>query len=135
MKQILDEISNALNNKYEILDVSFRVLSVKNKDTGKRFEVCINEDYKEKQEPLLTMPRGLRLFYYDYTDEYSGYGYNGCAVGRTEDSAFKRFYKEACDTYYTFLYEFYEIDDEEKIDEFVRKHGKENIKAGLYEFY
>ena len=133
VKQILNEISTVLNDKYEILDISFRVLSIKNKDTGKRFEVCVNEDYTKEPEPLLTMPRGLRLFYYDYIDEYSEYGYRGYSVGRTEDSAFKRFYKEACNAFYSFTYEFYEIDDEEIIDKFVRDYERENIKAGLYD--
>ena len=79
------------------------------------------------------LPRGLRLFYGDYIDEYDGYGYEHYVVGRTYDSAFDRFYKEACDTFYSFTYEFYEIDDEETIDEFVRYHGRENIKAGIYD--
>ena len=130
---LLNEISNGLNNKYEILDTRSRVLLVKNKDTGKRFEVCINEDYTKEPEILLTMPRGLCLFYYDYIDDYSGCGYHGYSVGRTENSAFKRFYKEACDTYHSFTYYFYEIKDEETIDEFVKEHGIENIKAGLYD--
>lgn len=132
IQKILNEITNVLSGKYEILDRSFRVLSIKDNDTGKRFEVCINEDYTKEPEPLLTMPRGLCLFHFDYTDDYDGYGHKGCAVGRTYESAFNRFYKRACSSYYSFTYDFYEIEDEEVIDRFVRYHGRENIKAGIY---
>lgn len=87
---------------------------------------------EEVEEKLLTMPRGLCLFHGDYIDDYDGSGRKYYVVARTENSAFNRFYKRACSNSYSFTYNFYEIDDEETVDEFVKKYGRENIKAGLY---
>ena len=84
------------------------------------------------EKELLKMPRGLKLFYADYIDDDDRYQYNDYVVGRTYDSAFNRWYKHACDCCYRFSYYFYEVEDEEGIDKFIRRYGKENIKAGVY---
>ena len=77
------------------------------------------------------LPRGLKLFYAYYTDVYTGSQYKEFVVGRDYDSAFKRWYKEACKTFYLFDYYFDEVEDEETINEFIERN--ENIKAGLYD--
>lgn len=76
------------------------------------------------------LPRGLNLFYADYIDVDTGYQYIEYVVGRNYDSAFKRWYKETCSCFYVFDYYFYEIEDEESINDFLECH--ENIKAGIY---
>lgn len=86
------------------------------------------------EEKLLTMPRGLKLFYVDYIDEDDGGQYYEYVVGRTYYSALNRWYKEQCKYSYRFAYYFFDVEDEKEIHYFVKYYGKERIKAGIYNY-
>ena len=73
------------------------------------------------------LPRGLKLFYADYIDVCTGKQYKEFVVGRNYDSAFNRWYEETCKAFLVFDYYFYEVEDEETINEFIERN--ENIKA------
>lgn len=77
------------------------------------------------------LPNGLRLFFADIVDDETDKQTFWYIVGKTSDSAFKRFVKEANATWYKYDYHFYEIEDEKEIRNFIDNHG--NIKAGIYE--
>lgn len=84
---------------------------------------------KYEKKPL-KMPRGLQLFYADWIAPYEEDAGKEYVVGKTYDSAFNRWYKDMCDSFYIFDYYFYEIDDEQQIQDFLEEH--ENVKAGIY---
>ena len=76
------------------------------------------------------MVKGLKLFIADVIDEDTNEQTIWYVVGKTYDSAFKRFIKEANKTWYRYLYYFDEA-DKDKIRDFINE--TENIKAGIYE--
>ena len=76
------------------------------------------------------MNKGLKLFIADVIDEDTGDQTIWYVVGKTYDSAFKRFIKEANKTWYRYLYYFDEASDDD-IRDFI--DATENIKAGIYE--
>lgn len=80
------------------------------------------------------LPNGLKLFIADIVDEDNYEQHIWYVVGRTYNSAFKRFIKEANEAWTTYLYYFNEVDkDDEK--KFITKYKDENIAAGIYEVY
>ena len=78
------------------------------------------------------LPNGLKLFIADIVDEDSYEKYLWCVVGKTYDSAFKRFTKEANRTWRTYLYYFNEADKDDT-KKFMLIHEDENITADIYE--
>lgn len=76
------------------------------------------------------MVKGLKLFIADVIDEDTNEQTIWYVVGKTYDSAFKRFIKEANKTWCRYLYYFDEADKDE-IRDFIDE--TENIKAGIYE--
>lgn len=77
------------------------------------------------------MVLGLKLFMADVIDEETNEQTFWYVVGKTYDSALKRFIKEANRTWYRYAYYFYEADNE-TVEEFIEED--ENIKAGIYEY-
>ena len=78
------------------------------------------------------LPNGLKLFIADIVDEDNYEEHLWCVLGRTYDSAFKRFSKEANETWATYLYYFNEA-DEDDIKTFIFLNKDEDIVAGVYE--
>lgn len=78
------------------------------------------------------MNKGLKLFIADIVDEASGDNYIWYVMGRTYDSAFKRFTKEANKTWRTYLYYFDEA-NEDRTNNFIEWLNGKDIKAGIYE--
>ena len=76
------------------------------------------------------MSSGLKLFIADIIDEDTNEQTIWYVVGRTYDSAFKRFTKEANRTWKTYLYYFDEA-DEDGVKNFIEING--NVKAGIYD--
>ena len=77
------------------------------------------------------LPKGLKLFMAEIIDENTNNETFWYVVGRTYNSAFNRFVKEANKTWYRYDYYFYEVEDEEAIENFMEEH--ESIKADVYE--
>lgn len=73
---------------------------------------------------------GLKLFIADVIDEDTGEQTIWYVVGKTYDSAFKRFTKEANKTWRTYLYYFDEA-NEDRVKNFIELNG--NVKAGIYD--
>ena len=76
------------------------------------------------------MVRGLKLFIADIIDENTGDQTVWYVVGKTYDSAFKRFIKEANKMWRTYLYYFDEA-NEDRVKNFIEMNG--NVKAGIYD--
>lgn len=76
------------------------------------------------------LPKGMSLFLADIIDEDNGGQFFWYVVGRTEESAFKRFTKEANKTWYRYLYYFYEVENDDEIQRFIEFHP--DVKAGIY---
>lgn len=76
------------------------------------------------------LPKGLKLFMADIVDENTNDQTFWYVVGRTYNSAFNRFVKEADKTWYVYDYYFYEVEDEETIEIFIEEN--EDIRAGIY---
>lgn len=76
------------------------------------------------------MNKGLKLFIADIIDEDTGDQTIWYIVGKTYDSAFKRFTKEANKTWRTYLYYFDEA-NENMAKNFIELNG--NVKAGIYD--
>ena len=73
---------------------------------------------------------GLKLFIADVIDEDTGEQTIWYVVGKTYDSAFKKFTKEANKTWRTYLYYFDEA-NEDRVKNFIELNG--NVKAGIYD--
>ena len=78
------------------------------------------------------MNKGLKLFIADVIDEDTGDQTIWYVVGKTYDSAFKRFTKEANKAWRTYLYYFDEADNN-RINNFIEWLDGEDITAGIYE--
>lgn len=76
------------------------------------------------------MVRGLKLFVADIIDEDTGEQELWYVVGRTYDTALKRFIKWANKTYYRYAYYFDKADDY-TVKDFVEMNG--DVKAGIYD--
>ena len=76
------------------------------------------------------MLKGLKLFMADVIDEDTGEQTIWYVVGKTYDSAFKRFTKEANKTWRTYLYYFDEA-NKDRMENFIELNG--NVKAGIYD--
>ena len=76
--------------------------------------------------------RGLKLFIADIIDDDTSEQTFWYVVGRTYESALKRFIVDANGSYYRYSYYFYEA-TEEDIEEFAEYYDISNIKAGIYE--
>ena len=76
------------------------------------------------------MIKGLKLFIADVIDEDTGEQTIWYVVGKTYDSAFKRFIKEANKTWRIYLYYFDEA-NEDRVENFIEMNG--NVKAGIYD--
>lgn len=77
------------------------------------------------------LPKNLKLFFADVIDEDTNEQYFYYVVGRNEDSAFNRFKKFANKHFYRYAYYFYEIEDEDRIENFIERNNE--IRAGIYE--
>lgn len=77
------------------------------------------------------LPRGLKLFIADIVDEETQEQEDWYVVGKTYDSAFKKFVKEANKCWYRYSYYFYEVEDNSVIAEFIEYY--DDIKAGIYD--
>ena len=78
------------------------------------------------------LPKGLKLFIADIEEENTNNHTLWYVVGKTYDSAFKRFIKEANKIWDRYLYHFDEA-DEDMARSFMEYHTKENVKADIYE--
>lgn len=78
------------------------------------------------------MNKGLKLFIADVIDEDTGDQTIWYVVGKTYDSAFKRFTKEANKTWRTYLYYFDEA-NKDRTNNFIEWLDGEDVKAGIYE--
>ena len=76
------------------------------------------------------LQNGLKLFMADIIDENTNEQTFWYIVGKTYDSALKRFIKEANKTWHRYDYYFYEIEDDETIESFIEEH--KSIKADIY---
>lgn len=76
------------------------------------------------------MNKGLKLFIADVIDEDTGDQTIWYVVGKTYNSAFKRFTKEANKTWRTYLYYFDEASND-RVENFIEMNG--NVKAGIYD--
>jgi hypothetical protein len=79
----------------------------------------------------MKLPRGLKLFIADIQNEENYEQEIWYVVGKTYDSAFKRFTKEANSIWHTYLYYFNEA-NEEQIERFVEELGDEVVEACIY---
>lgn len=79
----------------------------------------------------MKLPRGLKLFVADIENEENYIPEIWYVVGRTYDSAFKRFTKEANNIWRTYLYYFNEA-NEEQIERFMKELGDKVVTAGIY---
>ena len=77
------------------------------------------------------LQKGLRLFLADIIEEDTDRQIFWYVAGRTYESAFKRFTAEANKCWYSYRYYFYEVDDDEEIQEFIERHS--DIRADIYE--
>ena len=124
-ENVEDEFGDGLLDYYYVKELE---LNLKDED-----------DIVFDDEKLLSLPKGLKLFYVDWDDDDEGGNHKEYVIGKTYDSAFNRWYKEACRCYYSFTYLFDEIEDEEMINEFIRDYFGDTqndirqIKAGIYE--
>lgn len=75
---------------------------------------------------------GLKLFIADIEEENTNNHTLWYVVGKSYDSAFKRFVKEANKTWDRCLYYFGEA-DEDIVRSFMEHHTEEDIKADIYE--
>ena len=73
--------------------------------------------------------KGLKLFVADIIDEDTSEQYYWYVVGKTYDSAFNRFIKEANACWNRYLYYFNEATDDD-VEEFLELC---EVKAGIYE--
>lgn len=78
------------------------------------------------------MIKGLKLFVADIIDEDTTEQTIWYVVGRTYDSALKKFIKEANQTWRTYLYYFDEA-DEDTINDFIEWLDGQDVKAAIYE--
>lgn len=78
------------------------------------------------------MNKGLKLFIADVIDEDTGDQTIWYVVGKTYDSAFKKFIKEANKTWRTYLYYFDEA-NKDRTNNFIEWLDGEDVKAGIYE--
>lgn len=78
------------------------------------------------------LPKGLKLFIADIEEENTDNYTLWYVIGKTYDSAFKRFIKEANKAWDRYLYYFYEA-DEDTVRSFMEYHTEEDIKADIYE--
>ena len=78
------------------------------------------------------MSKGLKLFIADVIDEDTGDQTIWYVVGKTYNSAFKRFAKEANKTWRTYLYYFDEA-SKDRTNNFIEWLDGEDVKAGIYE--
>lgn len=78
------------------------------------------------------LPKGLKLFIADIEEENTNNHTLWYVVGKTYDSAFKRFIKEANKTWDRYLYYFDEA-DEDIVRSFMEYYTEEDIKADIYE--
>ena len=76
--------------------------------------------------------RGLKLFIADIIDDDTGEQTFWYVVGKTKESALKRFITEANGCYARYSYYFNEA-TEEDIEEFAEYYDINNVKAGIYE--
>lgn len=76
--------------------------------------------------------KGLKLFIADIIDDDTSEQTFWYVVGKTYDSAKKRFITEANGCYAKYSYYFNDATDED-IDEFAEHYDVGNIKAGIYE--
>ena len=76
------------------------------------------------------MVKGLKLFIADVIDEDTNEQTIWYVVGKTYNSAFKRFIKEANKTWRTYLYYFDEA-NKDRVENFIELNG--NVKAGIYD--
>ncbi len=79
----------------------------------------------------MKLPRGLKLFIADIENEENYEQEIWYVVGKTYDSAFKRFTKEANSIWRTYLYYFNEA-NEEQIERFMKELGDEVVEACIY---
>ena len=76
--------------------------------------------------------KGLKLFIADIIDDDTTKQTFWYVIGRTHDSAFKRFIKNANSIWYRYSYYFNEA-TEEDIEEFAEYYDINDVKAGIYE--
>ena len=76
--------------------------------------------------------RGLKLFIADIVDDDTSEQTFWYVVGKTYESALKRFTTEANGCYPIYSYYFNEA-SEEYVEKFIDRYGIENFKAGIYD--
>ena len=76
--------------------------------------------------------RGLKLFIADIIDDDTSEQTFWYVVGRTYDSALKRFITEANGCYARYSYYFNDA-SEESVEKFIERYGIENFNAGIYD--
>ena len=76
--------------------------------------------------------KGLKLFIADIIDDDTSEQTFWYVVGRTKESALKRFITEANGCYARYSYYFNKA-TEEDIEEFAEYYDVNNVKAGIYE--
>ena len=76
--------------------------------------------------------KGLKLFIADIVDDDTSEQTFWYVVGRTYDSAFKKFITEANSIWYRYSYYFEEA-EEEDIEEFAEYYDINDVEAGIYE--
>ena len=76
------------------------------------------------------MIKGLKLFIADVVDEETNEQTIWYVVGKTYDSAFKRFIKEANKIWYRYAYYFNEADND-AMENFLEMNG--SVEAGIYD--
>lgn len=76
------------------------------------------------------MIKGLKLFIADVVDEETNEQTIWYVVGKTYDSAFKRFIKEANKIWYRYTYYFNEADND-VMENFLEMNG--SVEAGIYD--
>ena len=79
----------------------------------------------------MKLQRGLKLFIADIENEEDHDQEIWYIVGRTYESAFKRFIKQANQLWRSYLYYFNEA-DEEQVDRFMEELDIEAVEAGIY---
>ena len=76
--------------------------------------------------------KGLKLFIADIIDDDTSEQTFWYIVGKTYESAFKRFITEANSVWYRYSYYFEEA-TEDDIEEFAEDYDISDVKAGIYE--
>ena len=90
-----------------------------------------SESEKDDEETEnISLPNGLKLFFANIIDNYENWPHEWYIVGRTYESALKRCLKEANACFFSYTYDFFEVESEYELAKFVGCHP--NAKAGIY---